>query len=131
MKLFSKPGLRIAMLLIALPSLQACVYDEEEIDLRPQNYGGSASHPIKVINGKATVAKCGEWKENLGADQQNRLNPNHGCSVQHNVAAMIADPSDMNAKPNLGRRNSALDVAAVQSTQSSRRSGGLFDLFGE
>jgi hypothetical protein len=130
MNMLKKPGIRAVMLLaIALPALTACMADDESLSLDGEQYGGSKNYPITVRNGKAVVAECGNWGQDLVDSSQNMQNPNHGCAVQHNVAAMLARPSDVNVKPKLGPRNSALDVESVRSTQSSRRSGGFFDLF--
>ncbi len=39
--------------------------------------------------------KCGEWHENLAENDQNDMYGNFGCSAQHNLAAMIANPRDL------------------------------------
>jgi pilus assembly protein CpaD len=36
------------------------------------------------------------WKTNLGNGMDNRVTENFGCSVNANLAAMIADPADLN-----------------------------------
>ncbi len=128
----SKNSLATVCLLVALPVLAGCVTDDEPLAYDNSiRYGGSESHPIKLQGGRAVAKSCGRWEKDLFDTEQNLLNPNHGCAVQSNVAAMIARPADINRKPKLGTRNSSLDIEAVKSTQSSRRSGGLFDFFGD
>jgi hypothetical protein len=128
MKTSSKHILSITLLIAALPMLQACMVADDELIAQDQRYGGSARHPIMLHGGKARVAKCGVW-EDVTDTSQNLQSPNHGCATQNNIAAMIAKPSDLTKKPKLGSRNSTLDIEAVKSTQSSKRSGGLFSLF--
>lgn len=93
-----------AMLGVAMV-LAGCVSNQMyNSDITP--YGGSKMHPIKVANGKAYVEDCGQWPENLADTSSNEMNANHGCAVQSNIAAMVADPSDLTGKhklpPSLG-----------------------------
>jgi pilus assembly protein CpaD len=39
--------------------------------------------------------KCGAWHENLAENSNNDMYGNFGCSAQHNMAAMIANPRDL------------------------------------
>ena len=39
--------------------------------------------------------KCGAWRENLAENSNNDIYENFGCSAQHNMAAMIANPRDL------------------------------------
>jgi len=39
--------------------------------------------------------KCGAWHENLAENPNNDFYGNFGCSAQHNMAAMIANPRDL------------------------------------
>jgi type IV pilus biogenesis protein CpaD/CtpE len=94
MKLFSKTRLQVLLVVLALPSLQACMFnseDDAQLAVQDQRYGGSNQHPIVVKNGKAKVAKCGRWTD-VTDTEQNLHSPNHGCAVQHNIAAMISKP---------------------------------------
>ncbi len=38
---------------------------------------------------------CGDWSKNLGDTSSNLPGPDFGCAVQHNIAAMVADPRDL------------------------------------
>jgi pilus assembly protein CpaD len=44
----------------------------------------------------AHVEACGQdWSKDWGDTADNQPPPNFGCSVQHNLAAMVADPRDL------------------------------------
>ncbi len=38
---------------------------------------------------------CGDWSKDWADGADNQPPPNFGCAVQHNVAAMVADPRDL------------------------------------
>lgn len=44
---------------------------------------------------EARVEPCGNWSKNLASTEENDTAPDLGCSVQHNIAAMVADPRDL------------------------------------
>ena len=63
---------------------------------------GSSVAPIRIGYPKivAQVGPCGLWPQDLGANfsrdwVENRPPWNFGCAEQHNLAAMVADPSDL------------------------------------
>ena len=80
------------LLVLALP-LVGCVTDPEIETQAFRPHGGSKQHPIKVVNGKAQVADCGEWTEDTSYTSSNEMAENHGCAVQANIAAMAAYPA--------------------------------------
>lgn len=43
----------------------------------------------------AQTKPCGDWSENLRANQFNDSGPNFGCAFQQNFAAMVANPEDL------------------------------------
>ena len=50
---------------------------------------------LSFVSYSASTDPCGDWSESL-ADTSSNLTPkNFGCSVQHNIAAMVADPRDL------------------------------------
>lgn len=55
------------------------------------------SAPIRVsyIGLKAQTDKCGRWPDDLLNDTENKHYANFGCSYQNNLAAQIANPSDL------------------------------------
>ena len=43
----------------------------------------------------AVTKECGDWSRDVANDPQNRPHPDFGCSMQNNVAAMVANPEDL------------------------------------
>lgn len=50
---------------------------------------------LNYISYQANTAPCGDWSEDLAHTIDNKTAANLGCSVQHNIAAMVADPRDL------------------------------------
>lgn len=50
---------------------------------------------VSYITYTAHADSCGDWSENLAFTGDNLTPKNFGCSVQHNIAAMVADPRDL------------------------------------
>jgi pilus assembly protein CpaD len=50
---------------------------------------------LNYVSYRASTAPCGDWSENLADTDDNKTAANLGCAVQHNVAAMVADPRDL------------------------------------
>lgn len=44
---------------------------------------------------QAKADSCGDWSHNAGDTASNEPMPNFGCAVQHNIAAMVANPRDL------------------------------------
>ncbi len=61
-------------------------------------YSGAAGGPVKITyrTPRATVAKCGNWSEDISNTKFNEPMPNLGCAVQTNIAAMVINPDDFN-----------------------------------
>ena len=65
---------------------------------------------VSFITYTASTETCGDWSENEAFTADNLTPKNFGCSVQHNIAAMVADPRDL-----LGPREAgAVDTARRQ-----------------
>ncbi|MFO0993551.1 MAG: CpaD family pilus assembly protein [Hyphomicrobiales bacterium] len=60
-------------------------------------YPGDAQSPVIVsyIRTWAVTQECGNWDEDLTVTFSNSGYANFGCSVQNNVAAMVANPNDL------------------------------------
>jgi pilus assembly protein CpaD len=57
---------------------------------------------IGYVSYSAQTAPCGNWTQD-GDDTGNNLPlPDFGCSVEHNIAAMVADPRDLAAPRDMG-----------------------------
>ena len=50
---------------------------------------------VSYIAYKASADSCGDWSQNLAFTLENQTPSNFGCAVQHNIAAMVADPRDL------------------------------------
>jgi pilus assembly protein CpaD len=50
---------------------------------------------VSYIAYTAHTDACGDWSENLAFTLDNATPKNFGCSVQQNIAAMVADPRDL------------------------------------
>lgn len=50
---------------------------------------------VSYITYTARAESCGDWSENLTFTADNLTPKNFGCSVQHNIAAMVANPRDL------------------------------------
>ncbi len=79
------------------------------ISMEPYYVGGNSDAPIKV-SFTTLVAKgpdCGRWTENLGDSDRNTNHGNFGCSQQHNLAAMVANPRDLVSPGHLDPRSAS------------------------
>ncbi len=72
---------------------------------------GGADAPIRLAFARVTasVAPCGDWREDLTRNYQNTNYRNFGCATQTNLAAMIVNPLDLiyprlMTPPNAARR---------------------------
>jgi pilus assembly protein CpaD len=67
---------------------------------------------VSYISYSASTDSCGDWSENLAFTAENQTPKNFGCAVQHNIAAMVADPRDLlgprEAGPNDATRNQTI-----------------------
>lgn len=67
----------------------------------PANPGEFATIKLNYPRVTADAGPCGLWPEDLGPSikspiyQSNRSHWNHGCATQRNLAAMVANPSDL------------------------------------
>jgi pilus assembly protein CpaD len=56
---------------------------------------GDGRVEVNFVQYKAETKPCGDWSVDVAEDAENTPMPNFGCSVQHNIAAMVADPRDL------------------------------------
>ena len=50
---------------------------------------------VSYITYTARAESCGDWSENIAFTADNLTPKNFGCSVQHNIAAMVSNPRDL------------------------------------
>lgn len=93
--------------------------------IRMRTYHGSSKSPVKVSFTKtyAKTHECGLWPQDVTATNQNDFHPNHGCAVQANIAAMVADPMDFEVPDATGPRGSAGDVNAINAATAPPAGG--------
>jgi len=83
------------------------------------NYKGAANDAnapltLSFVADMAVAVECGQnWSENMAFTPRNQPWPDFGCSSQHNLAAMIEDPRDLDHphpadKADAERRNTVL-----------------------
>ena len=62
-----------------------------------RTYPGPSTAPVQLsYKGSVAVTKeCGDWSEDLANTGRNEPYPNLGCSMQNNIAAMVANPDDL------------------------------------
>lgn len=62
-----------------------------------QSASAEASAPVRVsfVAVRAQTDKCGRWPEDLVQTSENRHYADFGCSYQNNLAAQMANPSDL------------------------------------
>jgi pilus assembly protein CpaD len=98
--------------------------------IRQRTYPGPGSGPVNVsyIRTYAVTKECGDWSESLSETSRNEVYPNFGCAQQHNIAAMVANPQDLEVPAGMGnsyakRRVKIMDdygraPSGVQSSQT-------------
>ncbi len=96
------------------------------------SYKGGAHSPVLMSFSRkfAVTSECGDWSDNLSETYSNQNYANFGCAQQHNLAAMVANPQDIetprtSTSASASRRNEIFDkyikgedTTAAQATQS-------------
>ncbi len=83
--------------------------------------------PVRVsfVGVKAHTDKCGRWPDDIAGDQRNKHYANFGCAYQSNLAAQIANPTDL-----LGpRKQSPIDAERRGTVLGDWREGGAEEGF--
>jgi len=76
--------------------------------------GGDRRVDVSYIGYVARAQPCGnDWSENLAFTADNLTPQNFGCSVQHNIAAMVADPRDLLGPGGMGPVDTARRAAVM------------------
>ena len=79
-----------------------------------QQAGGDRRVDVSYIGYAAHAQPCGnDWSENLAFTADNLTPQNFGCSVQHNIAAMVADPRDLLGPGGMGPVDTARRAAVM------------------
>ena len=91
--------------------------------IRMSTYPAGASAPVQVsyVKAYAQTRPCGDWSQDATTSGSNMAMPNHGCAVQANIAAMIANPENLvaPAPSSLATGTSAVQAINGMSTGST------------
>ncbi len=69
-----------------------------------KGYSGGATAPIQLVLTRkvAVTHECGDWSEDLSSTYSNDAFSNFGCATQQNIAAMVANPEDLERPREMG-----------------------------
>lgn len=88
----------------------------------------------------AVAPECGNWSENLAVSYDNEPHPNFGCTAQHNLASMVANPRDLVTPRSMtashaGRRDIVIERyrrgTATEADTSASEEGGVSEVGNE
>ena len=74
---------------------------------------GDGQIELNYVSYQASTAPCGDWSENLAYTLDNKTSANLGCAVQHNIAAMVADPRDLMGPGQMGAADAARRATVI------------------
>jgi pilus assembly protein CpaD len=86
-------------------------------NIRMTHYKGAASGPVKISYNqlRAKTEECGDWSRDVTETRFNELATNHGCAVQSNIAAMLADPNDVETASPVDPATASSRVSGIHS----------------
>lgn len=85
---------------------------------------------VVITRSSATVPGCPDWSAKSDMNYTNATNPNHGCAINSNLAAMVADPQDLlEGKEGSGETIIATSNKAIKTFRETppTGAGGLID----
>ena len=100
--------------------------------IRMGTYPAPASAPVRIgyMKAKAHVAPCGDWSMDAANEFKNEQMPNHGCSVQSNIAAMLSNPQDAVTPRPMTPSQAASGTAAIKKISNGQSTSGFASIFG-
>lgn len=84
---------------------------------------GSNLLRLTLTRSTATVQDCPNWNSKSSTDFYNRTSSNYGCAVNGNLAAMVADPSDLVRGKGATDNNAQHGARAVKSYRERELTG--------
>jgi len=78
---------------------------------------GDTRVDVSYIAYTARTQACGDWSENESFTLDNRTPKRFGCSVQQNIAAMVADPRDLLGPGRMGPVNTTRRANVMEKYQ--------------
>lgn len=83
--------------------------------VRFANYKAGPSSPVRLsyVSAYGQSLNCGQWPDDATDTEENMLTSNHGCAVQANIAAMVANPETLTVPSTVTPISGAPRVAAI------------------
>ena len=116
---------RINALGVSRDKILIAAHDAPQNDMRVE---------VNYVTYQARTDKCGDWSDNLAFTLMNDTPKNFGCSVQQNIAAMIADPRDLISPRGMEESDAARRTTVITNyeqgkvTSAEKRKGDLATL---
>jgi pilus assembly protein CpaD len=85
-----------------------------------QAQGGDFRVDLNYVVYEAHADSCGDWSENLAYTADNLTPKNFGCSVQRNIAAMVADPRDLLGPRAMDPRDGKRDAVIMDNYEQGK-----------
>ena len=60
-----------------------------------EGFVGPGQARVVITRSIASVPGCPDWSHTAEANEANSTNPNYGCAINSNIAAMVANPEDL------------------------------------
>ena len=87
--------------------------------IQTTNHAGSNDVVSLSFTRKAAVTKeCGDWSRDMANDPKNMPPADFGCSMQNNVAAMVANPQDIQQPRNMSPAHATSRMPGMNTYQS-------------
>lgn len=129
-----RPSILLTVALSAM-ALTGCVAEDMALDDGFVPYTVDQRYPLVYQNGHIVRKPCGQWTENLADTASNQRFTNHGCAIRANMAAMIANPRDIETpnpiSPSLapGQVQAVKKISNGQSSATSSSGRSFFSFF--
>jgi pilus assembly protein CpaD len=81
---------------------------------------------MSFVSYTAVVPECGYWSDESVANPDNVDSQNYGCSSQHNLGLMLADPSDLLGDTTMTARNATRSVTGTALYQAGQDPSGVW-----
>ncbi|HTO41985.1 MAG TPA: CpaD family pilus assembly protein [Rhizomicrobium sp.] len=85
--------------------------------------GGDSRVEISYVAYVAHAGACGDWSKDLSESASNLPGPNFGCATQANLAAMVANPRDLEQPRSMGEPDAARRVTVIGKYQKGETTG--------
>lgn len=85
--------------------------------------GGDSRVEVAYVAYVAHTGACGDWSKDLSETASNLPGPNFGCASQHNLAAMVANPHDLETPRTMTAPDATRRVTVVGKYQKGESTG--------